>query len=131
MGARPTADGLSAVHTHMTNTMNTPAESIEQHYPFRVVAYQVRRGSGGEGRFRGGDGIVRELEVAVRCECTLITERRRHAPWGLAGGRPGRPGRNFLIRSGETRELPGKITLELEPGDRLRVETPGGGGYGD
>lgn len=131
MGARPNADGLSAVHTHMTNTLNTPAESIEQHYPFRVTQYAIRRGSGGGGRFRGGDGIVREMEVLVGCECTLITERRRHAPWGLKGGHPGARGRNLLVRGGETRELPGKITLTLEPGDRLRIETPGGGGYGN
>lgn len=131
MGARPNADGLSAVHTHMTNTLNTPVESLEQHTPFRVTAYGVRRGSGGAGRFRGGDGIVREMEMLAACEATLITERRRHAPWGREGGQPGQPGRNLLIGSdGTVRELPGKVTLELQPGDRLRIETPGGGGYG-
>lgn len=131
MGARPHADGLSAVHTHMTNTLNTPIESLEQHSPFRVTAYAVRRGSGGAGRFRGGDGIVREMEALVACECTLITERRRHAPWGREGGQPGLPGRNILIGcDGEVRELPGKVTLNLRAGDRLRIETPGGGGFG-
>ena len=131
MGARPTADGLSAVHTHMTNTLNTPIESLEQDVPFRVTAYAVRRGSGGSGRFRGGDGIVREMEMLVPCECTLITERRRHAPWGREGGQPGLPGRNLLIEpDGEVRELPGKVTLDLQPGQRLRIETPGGGGFG-
>ncbi len=131
MGARPHADGMSAVHTHMTNTMNTPVESIALHYPFRITAYAIRRGSGGAGRFRGGDGLVRELAVGVPCECTLITERRVHAPWGLQGGRPGATGRNLLYRKGHPpQELPAKITLTLEPGDRLRVETPGGGGFG-
>lgn len=131
MGARPHSDGLSAVHTHMTNTLNTPVESIEQHYPFRVTEYSIRRGSGGAGRYRGGDGIVREMEVLVDCECTLITERRRHAPWGLNGGSPGATGRNVLIpRGGSARELPPKITLQLAAGDRLRIETPGGGGWG-
>ena len=131
MGASAGADGASAVHTHMTNTLNTPIESLEQHYPFRVITYAVRRGSGGVGRHRGGDGIIREMEMLAPCECTLITERRRHAPWGLDGGGAGAPGRNVLITAaGEQRELPGKITLNLETGDRLRIETPGGGAYG-
>lgn len=130
MGARPHADGLSAIHTHMTNTMNTPAESLEQHYPFRVTEYSIRRGSGGAGRYRGGDGIVREIEVLTDCECTLITERRIHAPYGLAGGGPGERGRNLLIRGGEERVLAPKVSLQLAAGDRLRILTPGGGGWG-
>ncbi|MBM3464751.1 MAG: hydantoinase B/oxoprolinase family protein [Armatimonadetes bacterium] len=130
MGARPHADGLSAVHTHMTNTMNTPAEALEQHYPFRVVQYSIRRGSGGTGRHRGGDGIVREMEVLVGCECTLITERRLYAPYGLNGGRPGKRGRNLHIRKGRSEELGPKVHVLLEPGDRLRIMTPGGGGFG-
>lgn len=130
MGARPHADGWSAVHTHMTNTMNTPVESLEQHYPFRVVRYGIRRGSGGAGRYRGGDGIVREIEVLCPCECTVITERRLHAPYGLAGGEPGAMGRNLLATRQGERELPPKVHLQLEAGDRLTILTPGGGGWG-
>jgi N-methylhydantoinase B len=131
MGARPYADGLSAVHTHMTNTLNTPAESLEQQFPFRVTEYAVRRGSGGGGRYRGGDGIVREIEMLVPCECTVITERRRHAPYGLAGGEPGQPGQNLLVRGGKTEEVAPKVTMQLQAGDRLRLLTPGGGGFGN
>ncbi len=129
-GAGPNGAGASGVHTHMTNTYNTPIEALEAYYPFRVTAYRIRRGSGGGGRFRGGDGLVRELEVLEHAEVTLLTERRRCAPWGLAGGTSGRRGRNALVRNGRPRRLASKINMRVEPGDRVRLETPGGGGWG-
>jgi N-methylhydantoinase B len=129
-GAGPHGPGLSAVHTHMTNTMNTPIEALEAYYPLRVRRYAVRRGSGGAGRHAGGDGIVRELEFLASAQVTLLAERRRVAPWGLGGGHPGAPGRDWLIRGGRRRRLAAKSTLAVAPGDRLRVETPGGGGFG-
>jgi N-methylhydantoinase B len=125
-GACPDADGPSAVHVAMSNTLNTPVEALELDFPLRVVEYSVRRGSGGRGRFNGGDGVVRELEALVPLRYSLITERRRHAPRGAAGGEPGAPGRNLL----DGRELPAKASGALRPGQRLRIETPGGGGYG-
>ncbi len=125
-GACPDADGPSAVHVAMSNTLNTPVEALESEYPLQVRELGLRRGSGGDGRHRGGDGIVRELEALAPMRFTLITERRRHAPKGRDGGSPGSPGRNLL--NGE--ELPSKCSGELEPGDRLRIETPGGGGNG-
>jgi N-methylhydantoinase B len=125
-GACADADGPSAVHVAMSNTLNTPVEALELEFPLRAVEYAVRRGSGGGGRHRGGDGVVRELEALTDMRYSLITERRRHAPPGTDGGDPGAPGRNLL--NGE--ELPSKASGELKPGDRLRVETPGGGGHG-
>jgi N-methylhydantoinase B len=125
-GACPAADGPSAVHVAMSNTLNTPVEALETELPLRVRELSLRRGSGGTGRYRGGDGIVRELEALAPMSFTLITERRRHAPRGRAGGADGEPGRNLL--NGEP--LPSKAAGELRPGDRLRIETPGGGGYG-
>ena len=130
MGARPGFDGLSALHTHMSNTRNTPIEAIEHDLPIRITEYRVRRGSGGAGRFHGGDGIVREYEALADTSVTVLSDRRRRSPYGLKGGRPGTPGRNILIRDGREEEVPGKIELRLWPGDRLRIETPGGGGYG-
>jgi N-methylhydantoinase B len=130
-GAGPRRDGLSAVHTHMTNTMNTPVEALELAYPFRVVEYAIRRGSGGAGLRRGGDGVVRTYEFLSPATVTLVTERRRRAPWGLRGGGHGEPGRNLLIgRDGGETPLLGKVSLRVKAGDRLRVETPGGGGWG-
>lgn len=130
-GAGPAVDGLSAVHTHMTNTMNTPVEALEIAYPFRVIEYAVRRNSGGSGRHRGGDGICRTWEFLAPATVSLLTERRRRSPWGLAGGEPGATGRNLLRRaSGEEVELPSKGQVKVEPGDRLTLETPGGGGWG-
>jgi N-methylhydantoinase B len=126
-GACPDADGPSAIHVAMSNTLNTPIEALETEFPLRVVELSVRRGSGGAGRHRGGDGIVRELEALAPMRFTLITERRRHAPRGRDGGADGEPGRNLL--NGEP--LASKAAGELRPGDRLRIETPGGGGYGD
>jgi N-methylhydantoinase B len=125
-GACPDADGPSAVHVAMSNTLNTPVEALELEFPLRAVEYALRRGSGGEGRHRGGDGVVRELEALEEMRFSLITERRRHAPPGAGGGEPGAPGRNLL--NGD--ELPSKASGTLEPGDRLRIETPGGGGHG-
>ncbi len=130
MGARPTKDGASAVHTHMTNTLNTPVEALEYAYPLRVVRYEVRRESGGRGRYRGGDGIRRDIEVLTEAHVSLLTERRRFPPYGLAGGEPGARGENVLIRNGQEHPLPGKGSLVLQPGDVLSVRTPGGGGYG-
>jgi N-methylhydantoinase B len=125
-GACPGADGPSGVHVAMSNTLNTPVEALELEFPLRVAEYALRRGSGGAGRFRGGDGVVRELEALEDMTYSLITERRRHAPPGAAGGAPGAPGRNLL--DGE--ELGAKATGTLRSGSRLRIETPGGGGHG-
>ena len=129
-GGGPGVPGLSAVHTHMTNTMNTPVEALEAYYPLRVRQYAVRRGSGGRGRHRGGDGVVRELEFLAAAQLTLLGERRQVAPPGLAGGHAGRVGRDVLVAHGRTRRVPAKSTFQVAPGDRLRVETPGGGGFG-
>jgi N-methylhydantoinase B len=125
-GACPDADGPSAVHVAMSNTLNTPVEALETEFPLRVRELSVRRGSGGTGRRRGGDGIVRELEAREPMRFTLISERRRHPPRGRAGGGEGKPGRNLL----NGKPLPSKCEGELAAGDRLRIETPGGGGYG-
>lgn len=130
-GGRPGGPGQSGIHTGMTNTKNTPIESLEAHYPLRIVRYALRRGSGGAGRFPGGEGIEREIEFQSAATLSLMGERRILPPWGLAGGRPGRPGEDWLIRAGSAPErLPGKVTVEVKPGDRLLVRTPGGGGWG-
>ncbi len=130
-GARPGGAGQSGIHTGMTNTKNTPIESLESHYPFRVLRYALRRGSGGAGRYPGGEGIERELEFQSAATLSLMGERRVLPPWGLAGGRPGARGEDWLIRKGSTPEsLPGKVTVDVKPGDRLLVRTPGGGGWG-
>jgi N-methylhydantoinase B len=125
-GACPDADGPSAVHVAMSNTLNTPIEALELEFPLRAVRYELRRGSGGAGASRGGDGVVRELEALAPMTFNLITERRRHAPPGAEGGEPGAPGRNLL----DGDELDPKASGELRPGQRLRIETPGGGGHG-
>ncbi|HVI10094.1 MAG TPA: hydantoinase B/oxoprolinase family protein [Candidatus Binatia bacterium] len=131
MGARPGKDGVSGVHTHMTNSLNTPVEALEYAYPLRVRRYQVRAGSGGGGKFRGGDGIVREIEVLTNCDVTLLSERRRRRPWGLAGGRDAAAGAATIIRKdGSTERTPGKFSVRLRKGDSIRIETPGGGGWG-
>jgi N-methylhydantoinase B len=126
-GACPDADGPSAVHVAMSNTLNTPVEALELSYPLRVERYSLRTGSGGHGRFRGGDGVVRELRVLEDCRLSLLSERRLNAPSGAAGGAPGDHGRTTL--NGE--ELPPKATRQLRAGDVIRVESPGGGGFGD
>jgi N-methylhydantoinase B len=130
-GACADADGPSGVHVAMSNTLNTPIEALERELPLRVSEYALRRGSGGEGEHRGGDGVVREVEALAEMSFSLIGERRRHAPRGAQGGRPGAPGRDSLIVPGEPpRGLPAKVTGRLRAGERLRIETPGGGGYG-
>jgi N-methylhydantoinase B len=126
-GACADADGPSGVHVAMSNTLNTPIEALELEFPLRMISYGLRRGSGGQGRHRGGDGVVRELEALEPMSYSLITERRRHAPRGADGGEPGEPGRNLL--DGEA--LGAKSIGQLQAGQRLRIETPGGGGYGD
>jgi N-methylhydantoinase B len=125
-GACPDRDGPSAVHVAMSNTLNTPVEALELEFPLRAVEYAVRRGSGGAGERRGGDGVVRELEALEPMDYSLLTERRHHAPRGADGGEPGSRGRN-LLNGGE---LPPKAAGSLRAGDRLRIETPGGGGHG-
>ncbi len=131
MGARPAKAGVSGVHTHMTNSLNTPAEALEYAYPLRVWRYSLRPGSGGEGRFRGGDGIVREIEVLTNAEVTLLADRRTRGPYGLGGGGRGAPGKATVIRNdGSSQELPGKFNVRLGAGERIRIETPGGGGWG-
>jgi len=126
-GACPDADGPSGVHVAMSNTLNTPIEALEREFPLRVHEYSLRRGSGGAGRWRGGDGVVRELQALREMTFSLIAERRRHPPRGAAGGRDGAPGRDLL----DGAPLAGKSTGMLAPGQRLRIETPGGGGFGD
>jgi N-methylhydantoinase B len=131
MGARPSKRGVSGVHTHMTNSLNTPAEALEYAYPLRVRRYSLRPGSGGAGEHRGGDGIVREIEVLTDCELTLLADRRRRGPWGLAGGEEGAPGKATVIRTdGSIEEMPGKFSTRLRKGERIRIESPGGGGWG-
>jgi N-methylhydantoinase B len=130
VGAAPGHPGASGLHTHMTNTLNTPIEALEAYYPLRVREYRIRRGSGGHGEYDGGDGLVRELECLVESNVSLLSERRVTAPWGLHGGGAGEIGLNFLIRNGSRTKLPGKANARLEPGDRIRVETPGGGAWG-
>jgi N-methylhydantoinase B len=132
MGARSSKSGVSGVHTHMTNSLNTPAEALEYAYPLRVRRYSLRTGSGGDGKYRGGDGIIREIEVLADAEVTLLADRREHGPYGLAGGKDGAPGKALLIRQdGSSQELPGKFNVRLRKGERIRIETPGGGGWGD
>jgi len=126
MGAGQYGGGLSAVQTHMTNTLNTPVEVLEMQFPIRLHRYAIRRHSGGNGQRRGGDGLVREYEFLSPTSVTLLTERRRHAPWGLQGGEPGQKGVNLL----NNQPLSGKVSLQLEAGDRLEIQTPGGGGWG-
>ena len=131
MGARPGKSGVSGVHTHMTNSLNTPAEALEYAYPLRVRRYSLRAGSGGEGRFRGGDGIVREIEVLTDCEVTLLADRRTRGPWGLSGGADGAPGKTFITRrDGAVELMPAKFSTRLRKGERITIETPGGGGWG-
>lgn len=130
-GGGPRRIGRSGVHTHMTNTMNTPIEALPLAYPFTTERYELRHGSGGSGMHPGGEGLVREYRFHDRATVTLVTERRRFAPWGLAGGEDGTTGRNTLVRaSGETSDLGARAQVEVGPGDRVRVETPGGGGWG-
>ncbi len=131
MGARPGQDGISGVHTHMTNSLNTPAEALEYVYPFRVTQYSLRPGSGGDGAHRGGDGIIREIELLCDAEVTLLADRRTRGPYGLHGGDEGKPGSNTVLRrDGSEMSIPAKGSVRLNRGDRVRIESPGGGGWG-
>jgi N-methylhydantoinase B/oxoprolinase/acetone carboxylase alpha subunit len=130
MGAGPQARGLNGVHTHMTNSLNTPVEALENYLPLKIRSYRLRKGSGGRGARRGGEGIVREYEFRVPVDLTVISERRRFAPYGKRGGGPGAKGRNSIIARGRTKVVGSKVNVKLAPGDVLRVETPGGGGHG-
>ncbi|MFZ0914840.1 MAG: hydantoinase B/oxoprolinase family protein [Candidatus Korobacteraceae bacterium] len=130
-GASAAHDGVSGVHTHMTNSLNTPAEALEYSYPLRVMKYALRAGSGGAGKHRGGDGIVREMEVLADATVTLLADRRKSRPYGLAGGEDGAPGRTEILRAdGSTELMPSKGSTRLRRGERVRIETPGGGGWG-
>ena len=133
MGARPGIAGISGVQTHMTNSLNTPMEALEYAYPFRVQRYAYRDGSGGAGQFRGGDGLIREVEVLAPARITLLADRRRFRPYGLEGGSEGEAGAASIIKAGSAEEtqLPGKCSRLLDAGDAVRIETPGGGGWGD
>lgn len=130
MGARPGLRGIDAVHTHMTNSLNTPAEALEYGYPMRVRRYAIRRGSGGGGLFRGGDGVIREIELLTDARVTVLSDRRRSQPYGMAGGEPGACGRNTLVTAKGEVAVRGKQSLRARAGDRIRIETPGGGGWG-
>ena len=130
MGASAAWPGLSGVHSHMTNSLNTPVEALENVLPVRIRRYELRRGSGGAGRHRGGEGIRREYEFLEPVQVNVLSERREIGPYGLAGGAPGKPGRNLLARAKRTHRKPGKFSAALKRGDRLIIETPGGGGYG-
>lgn len=130
IGAGPDQDGGSGMHAHMSNTRNTPVEALEYAFPLRVMEYGVRWGSGGHGQFRGGNGLIRTIRFSSPVTVTLICERRELRPYGLHGGLPGKPGRNIVVRKDHTEDLPAKVTIILYPGDKLRLETPGGGGWG-
>ena len=130
-GASAAHDGVSGVHTHVTNSLNTPAEALEYSYPLRVMKYALRAGSGGAGKHRGGDGIIREMEVLADATVTLLADRRKFRPYGLAGGEDGAPGRTEILRAdGSTELMPSKGSTRLRRGERVRIETPGGGGWG-
>jgi N-methylhydantoinase B/oxoprolinase/acetone carboxylase alpha subunit len=130
MGAGPGAAGLSGVHTHMTNSLNTPIEALENYLPLKIRGYGLRKGSGGKGLHKGGEGIVRGYEFRVPAALTIMSERRRFAPYGVRGGGPGAKGKNTIISKGRHKILGSKVNIKLRPGDVLRVETPGGGGWG-
>ncbi|MEK6325115.1 MAG: hydantoinase B/oxoprolinase family protein [Acidobacteriota bacterium] len=130
MGARPGLNGIDGIHTHMTNSLNTPAEAMEYAYPMRVRRYSIRRESGGPGEFRGGDGVVREVELLTDARVTILSDRRKTRPYGLNGGEPGAPGRTVLITKNGEQVLAGKDSTHATAGDRIRIETPGGGGWG-
>ncbi|MBU7043478.1 MAG: hydantoinase B/oxoprolinase family protein [Theionarchaea archaeon] len=130
MGARHDKKGIDGVHVHMSNTLNTPVEALEMSYPFFVKEYSLRDNSGGQGKYRGGMGIVRSLQVLTDSILSIQSERRKFAPYGLFGGKNGAKGKNILIRDGKEIMLPSKVTYQLRKGDIIRIETPGGGGYG-
>ncbi len=130
MGARPNLDGINSIHTHMTNTLNTPVESLEHNYPFRISQYKIRPGSGGMGRHKGGHGIIRDYEFFRPATVSILSDRRKHAPYGLRGGNKGKVGQNTLISKGRKYRLPSKTTINVSSGDIISIHTPGGGGYG-
>lgn len=133
MGARPMTDGISAVHTHMTNSLNTPIEALEYAYPLRVRRYAIRRNSGGRGHTRGGDGAIREIELLTNAKVSLLSDRRKLAPYGLHGGEDGKRGLTYLIpatQKTKKKKLPAKFSISASAGDRIVIETPGGGGCG-
>jgi N-methylhydantoinase B len=129
-GASRANNGISSIHSHMTNTLNTPIEALEYTYPLQINRYEIRRNSGGKGLHNGGDGTIREIKLMTDAQATLITERRSTVPYGFAGGEPGLPGENLLLRDGKEIILPGKGSFDLLKGDILRISSPGGGGYG-
>jgi N-methylhydantoinase B len=132
MGAAPDGEGLGGVHVHMTNTLNTPVEALEQTYPFRITTYRLRKDSGGAGRHRGGDGLVRCYHLQVPATVTMLSTRRATGPYGRDGGASGAPGRNRLVRpDGSEETLPAHFSRRLPAGSQLRIETPGGGGFGE
>ncbi len=131
MGAAPQGDGLSGVHSHMSNSLNTPVEALEHAYPFRVVHYGIRRGSGGAGSHTGGDGLRRDIQLLTSGRVTLLSERRIQGPRGVAGGEDGATGQNILIRDGSEEQLPGKVTFDAKEGDIISIRSPGGGGWGE
>jgi N-methylhydantoinase B len=132
MGGRPGRAGVSGVHTHMTNSLNTPAEALEYAYPLRIRTYSLRPDSGGSGKYRGGDGIVREIEVLTDAEVTLLADRRTRTPYGLNGGANGVAGKATVTRTDSSSQtLPGKFNVRLRKGERIRIEPPGGGGWGE
>ncbi|MGD8289823.1 MAG: hydantoinase B/oxoprolinase family protein, partial [Gemmatimonadota bacterium] len=130
MGAGPERDGLSGVHVHMSNSLNTPVEALEHAYPFRVTHYGIRRGSGGEGKHRGGDGLRRDLQILTPARVALLSERRATGPTGARGGADGQPGENVLTREGVEERLPAKATFSVRAGDIVSIRSPGGGGWG-
>jgi len=129
-GATARNPGEAAIHSHMTNTLNTPIEALEYSYPLQVTEYSIRRDSGGNGRHRGGDGLVRELKLLADAEVTVLSERRTRGPYGLAGGDSGVPGKNQILHGRSIQQMPGKFSRKINKGDKIRIETPGGGGYG-
>jgi N-methylhydantoinase B len=131
MGARPNADGISGVHTHMTNSLNTPVEALEYAYPFRVRRYSYRPNSGGKGKFHGGDGLIREIELLADAQVTLLSDRRKFQPYGLAGGKPGAPGSAIHISGQTSQPIAAKSSVLAKKGDVISIETPGGGGWGN
>jgi N-methylhydantoinase B len=130
-GGGPGHPGNSAVQSHMTNTLNTPTEVLEHVYPVRVRRYALRRGSGGNGEFAGGDGIIREIEMLADVQAAILSDRRKRGPYGLNGGSAGRPGKNEIVIGGKARPLPSKCAFRAPAGAIIRIETPGGGGWGN
>jgi N-methylhydantoinase B len=128
-GAGQVGDGGSGIHVHMSNTRNTPVEALEYTFPLRIVQYALRHNSGGQGQYRGGDGLIRTIQFLNPATVTLVTERRTTAPYGLNGAGAGENGRNTLIRNNQPIPLPAKTTLNVQPNDQIRIETPGGGGW--